>query len=256
MLTFKQHGVVSEAISKGLDRAEVAWLKVGNKFIKKAMAMDMIRVDEQIAPSIIPGHPWVTDGTPRVDEFIALVVDMRNSSDHLKTKLSSPKIEHGFQRIFYETSALLPAVSVVTSFEEGVVTEYLGDGALALFQIDKNDKEESIRRANRAAKHCIGEMRMLINTELDKRYKLPPINLGVGLALSNALVTLVGSADNLQPKAIGECVWQASKLSGGVNTILVSENMRMLWPQSKGGKLQFVKANMKGVDGYRISQGE
>lgn len=154
-LTFTQHQKITEAVSKGLDRAELAWAAVGNKFIKKAMAMDMVRADESVEPSRIPGHPWVTDGTPKVDEFIALVVDLRDSTKRLKTFESAPIIKNGFQRIYYETSALLPAISTVVAFENGVVTEYLGDGALALFQVNKDDKQESIRSASRAARNCI-----------------------------------------------------------------------------------------------------
>jgi len=37
------------------------------------------------------------------------------------------------QRIFYETSALLPAMAKLIFFENGSVTEYLGDGVLGLF---------------------------------------------------------------------------------------------------------------------------
>lgn len=253
-LSLEQRKEVSSKISNGLERAEKAWKSVGHEFVQKAHAMDAIRFDEQKAPSIIPGHPWVTDGTPKVDEFIALVVDMRNSSEHLKSNISSPIIKYGFQRIYYETSALLPAISAVTSFEDGVVTEYLGDGTLALFQVNAADIVETIRSASRVARHCIGEMRELLNAELYTRYKLPAINLGAGLAISKALVTLVGSDENPQPKAIGECVWEATKLSAGVNKIHISERMRHLWPSSKGGKLQFQKVLLRDVPGFRLRE--
>jgi class 3 adenylate cyclase len=254
-LTNEQRGKVSDAITAGLARAESAWLKVGDKFLKKAMAMDAFFAEAHVEPSKIPGYPWVTDETPKVDEFVALVVDMRDSTKRLKTNLSAPVIKNGFQRIYYETSALLPAISVVTSFENGVVTEYLGDGALVLFQVDKERKEETIKAASRAARNCVDEMRELINKQLDEKYKLPNISLGAGLSISNALITLVGAFDNMQPKAIGECVWEASKLSGGTNVVHVSEQLWQLWPTSKGGKMQFHKTAVRGVPGYRLHQG-
>lgn len=248
--------LVSVAISKGLDRAESHWGEVGQEMTKKAMAFDaaMVRADESVKPSQIPGHPLVSDGSPKVDEFIAMVVDMRKSSERLKTKVSSPVIKHGFQRVYFETSALLPAISVVTSLKNGVVTEYLGDGALALFQVDKDDREGAIREASRAARNCVGDMRDLINIELDKRYQLPPIDLGVGMSISKAMVTLVGALENQHPKAIGECVWEATKLSGETNVVMISETLRRQWPQSKGGKMQFMQRKVRGVDGYRLSQ--
>lgn len=255
-LTYKEKMLVTAAISMGLDRAEGHWDKVGQEMIKKAMAFEaaMIRADESVKPSQIPGHPMVSDGTPKVDEFIAMVVDMRKSSERLKTKVNSPVIKDGFQRVYFETSALLPAISVVTSLENGVVTEYLGDGALALFQVNKDDREETIREANRVARNCIEDMRNLINIELDNRYQLPSIDLGVGLSISKAMVTLVGALDNLHPKAIGECVWEATKLSGETNVVMVSSTLRKQWPQSKGGKMTFIHRTVRGVDGYRLSQ--
>ncbi len=255
-LTVEQQHKVSEAITLGLNRAEAAWSKVGNKFLKKAMAMDSLVTEAFAEPSKIPGHPWVTDDTPKVDKFIALVVDMRDSTKRLKTTLSAPTIKNGFQRIYYETSALLPAISIIVSFESGVVTEYLGDGALVLFQVDKENQEDTIKAASRAARSCVEEMRDLINQELYKRYKLPDICLGAGLSISDALVTLVGSLNNMQPKAIGECIWDASKLSDGRNAVHISENLKQLWPKSTGGKMQFHPIKSRGVvDGYRLHQG-
>jgi class 3 adenylate cyclase len=179
---------------------------------------------------------------------------MRSSSEHLKSRRISSEIEYGFQRIYYETSALLPAITVTTSFGAGAVTEYLGDGALVLFSVDETDRAESVRSAYRVANNCIHDMRTLINEQLRIRYNLPEIALGAGLALSKALVTLVGTGDNLQPKAIGECIWEATKLSGGMNHVHVSEQLMHLWPSSKGGKLQFHLGDFRGVKGYRVQQ--
>jgi class 3 adenylate cyclase len=249
-LTCEQRDLVSEAIVNGLNRAETAWVKVGRHFEKRAM--DAATFEEHAESSVIPGHKLVTSDSPKVDEFIALVVDMRDSTGHLKTNLSLPLINDGFQRIYYETSALLPAISVAVSFEKGVVTEYLGDGALILFQVDKDNKGECIKSASRAARACVSEVRELINVQLKKRYDLPILNLGAGLAISNALVTLVGSSNNWQPKAIGECIWEASKLSGGTNTVHISQSLKSFWPKSEGGKMRFCQAVIRGVDGYRL----
>ena len=240
------------AISSGLDRAERNWDQVSSEMVKKSMMIEIAQ-DSAVMPSQIPGHSLVSEH-PTIDEFIAMVVDMRKSSERLKTCVNSRNISDGFQRVYYETSALLPAISVVTSFHEGVVTEYLGDGALALFQVDKDDKDQTIRKAYRAATQCVQRMRELINSELHKRYNLPPIQLGVGMSISKAMVTLVGSEDNPHPKAIGECVWEATKLSGETNVIMISKNLYSQWPSSKNGKLGFsLRPGRGGINGYRIN---
>jgi len=250
--TNTQRNEVISAITEELNRAEKNWNEVGVQLIKSDSAMDTIMALESLTPSNIPGHPFVSDGKPKIDEFIALVVDMRNSTDHLNCLISNQIITDGFQRVYYETSALLPAVAVATSFENGVVTEYLGDGALVLFKVNTSDRDESVRSASRAAKNCIGEMRALINTELEKRYNLPAMNLGVGISIGKAMVTLVGSPGNRHPKAIGVCVWEASKLSGGNNTIHVPTHMKTSWPSSKGGKISFQRSAIRGQDAYRL----
>ncbi|MEI8209557.1 MAG: hypothetical protein WCG16_10160 [Methylococcales bacterium] len=248
MLTEEQKKEVKKAISNELKRADNDWAKVGKHFSKSFSLEESYTLDS--APSNIPMHPLVSINEPIVDEFIALVVDMRNSSEHLKTEINSNKIQHGFQRIFFETSALLPAISVVTSFENGQVTEYLGDGALVLFHVNPDNKNESIHHAWRAARNCVTDMIDLINNELYSRYSLPPIAIGAGLAMSKAVVTLVGSEGKYHPKAIGECVWEATKLSGGTNKVFISSNMKAQWPKSPGGKLTFSPTEMKGIKCY------
>lgn len=50
------------------------------------------------ADSNIPGYPVVLADRPQVDEFIALVVDMRGSTQRLKTPLKSVKVNE-LQRV-------------------------------------------------------------------------------------------------------------------------------------------------------------
>ncbi|WP_238212493.1 hypothetical protein [Caballeronia novacaledonica] len=255
MLTPDQEKLVSAAVERGLDRAEDTWKSVGREIVvaKSEAVYDHALESYRSKPSSIPGHPWVSGDRPTVDEFVALVVDMRNSSEHLKSRRVSAKIEFGFQRVYYETSALLPAMSLTSSFSQGVVTEYLGDGALILFRVDPDDKVETIRGAYRAAKNCVGQSRDIVNRHLRARFDLPDVHIGAGLAMSKALISLVGDDHDSQPKAIGECVWEATKLSGGTNTVHVSQALKGAWPSSKGGRLSFIKTTMKSVEGYRVA---
>lgn len=239
---------VRVAIEQGLDRAESNWGKVGH-LLKAEMVVEAHAMDR--TDSNIPGYPVVSADRPQVDEFIALVVDMRGSTKRLKTNIKSAKV-NGLQRVYYETSALLPAVAVTCGFQRGTVTEYLGDGGLVLFGVDKEDRKESVRLAYRAAKNCMGDMRALVNEAIAKRYNLPEISLGAGLAMSRAMVTLVGVPGNYQPKAIGSCVWDATKLSGGTNAVHVSPEIKGVWPTSEGGLMRFTRLDLKHVEGFKM----
>lgn len=59
---------------------------------------------------IMPGHPFIDGDLPAVDEFVALVVDMRKSSACLRSPEVSASISCGILRVYYETSALLGRV--------------------------------------------------------------------------------------------------------------------------------------------------
>lgn len=256
MLTSSEKDELRRIINSSLDKVEKQWQE-GGYLLKESneLGLESFKVNamDSAEPSKIPGHEIVRDDKTVIDEFIAFVADMRNSSTHLMCAIS-PKYADvsGLQRVYYETSALLPALAYVVNKEKGSVTEYLGDGLLALFRIDSDAKERAIYASHRAAKNAIGDAREIVNTILFQRYRLPPVDIGVGLAISKTLVTLVGLAPDKHPKAFGECVFRATKLSDGINEVICDENLKAIWPSSKTGKLRFLKRNAKKVDGYVI----
>lgn len=241
-------------VNNSLDRAEAIWNKVGNEIIAKFTFALSARA--KITPSQIPGHPFVDSDKPEVDEFIALVIDMRKSSDHLMCAVSEKKAKVSqLQRVFYEVSALLPAMAKVIYDKNGRVTEYLGDGLLSIFKVDNNKKEASIYLSYDVAVKCIESVEKIINPILAERYFLPPIAIGCGLAKSKAVVTTIGLYDEyIQPKVFGECVFYATKLSGGNNEILINESLKQAWPTTKDGKLLFTKKKLKDVEGYLVQR--
>jgi class 3 adenylate cyclase len=248
-----QKAQVSAAVKDGLDRAVSNWSKVGHLLKKVEASLEEHRdyVFDSVE-SLIPGYPVIADSAPEVDEFVALVVDMRNSTSRLKTILKLPEIGDGFQRVYYETSALLPAIAQTAAFEAGSVTEYLGDGALILFAVDKSDRGASIKAAYRAARDCVTTSRSIVNEQLRERFHLPDLNVGAGLSMSKALVALVGLPGNRHPKAIGECVWEASKLCYGTNTVHVSKDLHSAWPTGKSGTVRFTELRDGKCDGFRV----
>lgn len=100
---------------------------------------------------------------------------------------------------------------------------------------------------------CIDATTDIINAALCDRYRLPALCIGVGLAWSKAVLTMVGAKRDSHPKLIGECVYRASKLSKGTNQVIIDEHLRLAWPKSDGGRIGFRKKSFAGFDGYVLS---
>ena len=230
---------VRKEIIESLERAEAIWNKVepllecygeGGELRKAVTDSDVI--------SNIPGHKIVNSIRPEVDNFIALVLDIRDSTKHLIQAIGGNAKVSQLQRVFYETTAVNTIGSIIIKEQGGQITEFLGDGFLALFKVSEEDKEK-VYKSYRAAKECIITVEHIVNPILSERYSLPPISIGIGMAYSQAIVTVVGDGDNLHPKALGECVFRASKISDGDNEIRIDNRLEKLWPSSKDGKLSF-----------------
>jgi len=251
-----QRTIIANLVDSSLNQAEHHWSNGGYKLIAESRvgteAFNKSAMDS--APSQIPGHEIVMEGETIVDDFIAIVADMRNSTDHMLTASNSIKLE-GIQRVFYETAALLPALEKTINIYKGGVTEYLGDGVLGFFKKEEEKPNQYIYDAHNAAKDCLNNTLGIVNSALAIRYELPPLKIGIGLALSKALVSLSGIEGARHAKAYGECVFRATKLSGGNNVILIDSNLRTAWPSSQGGRLSFVLSDIGrgGVQGYRIN---
>ena len=173
MLNERQKAEVRAAINDSLSRAERHWKRGGNELVEKsglAKAHSVVILEEK-EPSRIPGHEMVQDDETVIDEFIAFVADMRDSSRHLMCEISQKNaLASGLERVFYETSALLPALALAVQYEDGNITEYLGDGALALFKVNPEKADDAIYAAHRAAKNSIGDIRNIVNDILNERY--------------------------------------------------------------------------------------
>ncbi len=252
-LTENQILEITSVVRSSLDRAERIWRQHGSDLIKSEESIHVRADAMDSAPvaSRIPDHRLLGPET-EIGNFIALVADMRESSRHLQCAISHPAKVQLLQRVYYETSALLPALQATIAYQDGSVTEYLGDGVLALFKVADDRRHEMIRKSYRAAKNCVGNTRAVVNDELRRRYCLPEVDLGVGLAYSSALVGLVGLPDDWHPKVIGSCVYHATKLAGGSNEVCVDEKIYREWPTSDGGKLRFMAKTIKQVKGYVV----
>lgn len=235
---------IIEEVNTALDGAEKTWNRVAPEFINESL-IKASRSD-RLTPSKIPGFPFIDGGKPQVGEFIAFVLDIRNSTNHLIQAISAKSCKASqLERVLYEITAINTAGALVINYYNGGITEFLGDGFLALFKVTES---RDVHPAHNAAKYFLHTVLPELNNIINIRYNLPKLQIGIGLAYSKAIVTVVGHENNIHPKAIGECVYRASKLSSGVNKILIDDRLENLWPTSKGGKLQFFKINNKNID--------
>jgi class 3 adenylate cyclase len=253
MLSDKQRNEVASLVGNALDKAERLWNKHGMSLDKAIRADSAGVTKEEVVLSRIPGYTTVESGKEEVKTFIALVGDIRESSKHLQHRIASARVTE-LERVFYETHALLPALEKTIQYEGGGVTEYLGDGILALFEVSESERESAVRAAYNAAEDCMGDTREIVNKALGQRYELPPLNLGIGMAMSPAIVTLVGIEGNSHAKVIGKCVWYATKLAYGHNEIIVDDFIEAGFPTSKTGRLRFRrKKGRRGVEGFLVT---
>lgn len=235
-----------------LDAAEENWRAKGYALLAKAQ--ESIKLATRMATDI-PGFPEIDPNDPQVAEFIAVAIDMRDSTKHLMMIVNGPRVTQ-LQRIYYETSALLPCLARVVQYHHGAVTEYLGDGVLAFFLVPAADdrKADAIYSAYNAAKDSIAAVDRVVNQVIGQRYALPALEVGVGMALSKALITAIGLPGREHAKAFGECVFYATKLAKRRNAILCDSALYHRWPTAKGGSLQFTEDTISGQKGYRVHE--
>lgn len=243
---------IEAIVTDSLDRAEAVYDKVGIE-LEEALFSKTANV---VVPTHIRGYPEIHKDKPCVGEFIALCLDMRDSSKHLNMACAEAKVEM-LQRIFYEIAALLPASTKIVAHYNGGVTEYLGDGLLGFFPFSDPPAKKTFYDAYNASIQCVTAVQEIINPELKRRYKLPPIKIGIGLARSRAVITVSGEANFVKPIAFGKCVFDASKLSKkSENRVVINEALKITWPKEEGGKLRFQEKNWDGVKGYLLYEEE
>lgn len=233
-----------------LNKAESVWNQVSQEFFEKARNFSAL--NESI-PTLIPGFPFIKSGEPKVGQFIALVLDVRSSTKHLTEAISARTAKASqLERVLYEMTAINTAGSIIIEDYKGGITEFLGDGFLSLFQAEE---KKNVYGAYNAAKKCLRVLDDVVNPVLNERYSLPPLRIGIGMAYSKAIVTVVGTENNLHPKAIGECVYRASKLSGGTNEVYVDDALKFFWPKDDDGTLKFFSVSLPGAlkfKGYKV----
>lgn len=224
-----------------LEKAENIWNDVKDEFLEKGVR-NFTELNESFTPSDIPGFPLLKNGEGKVGKFIAMVLDIRNSSNHLLQAIRNNTGVSQLERVFYETTAINTIGLIMVNKNSGAITEFLGDGFLAIFPAEERT---DVHKPKKAAEECLRIIKEIINPLIKEKYDLPELSVGIGLAYSKAIVTVIGFGKDLFPKAIGECIYRASKLSTEKNEILYDSAIKNFWPSSKGGAISFSEKNHK-----------
>lgn len=238
---------IKEILIAELKKAENIWNDVKDDILEKG-TKTFSALNESYIPSTIPGFPLLKNGEGKVGQFIALVLDTRESSKHLLQAISNKTGVSQLQRVLYENTAINTVGLILVNQNQGSITEFLGDGFLSIFSAMENS---SVYKPKKVADEFLRLLETMINPILKERYDLPELKVGIGIAYSKAIVTVIGFDDDLFPKAIGECVYRASKLSIGLNEILYDDSIKRFWPSSKGGNLSFQEKKHKNSDGVK-----
>ena len=109
--------------------------------------------------------------------------------------------------------AIVPAITAA----DGVVDKYLGDGLLALFEHE--DEQKSAASALQAAK-AIGEALEQFNLSLEAEGEAH-VRIGIGLHLGDLVLGEIGTAGNSPRTIIGETVNAASRLEAMTKELAV-----------------------------------
>lgn len=164
-------------------------------------------------------------------EFVVMMTDIRSSTDIINA-------ENGLINMFKIFYAYSAVVANIVDKNQGTSTEFLGDGVLNLFDIENNNRDGAFRHAIQASRDILFARQHILNP-LFSSLGLPNINIGIGIDHGITIVTRFGHKTDNDLKAFGKCVWNVSKLSKGVNTILSSPSAQMNWPKSPNGTLRF-----------------
>ena len=243
LLSDSEFQEISDAIDDEIQYIQKYWEELNfddNEDIQH-LAMMLKEAFRPSVPSRIPGHKVVSPMRPQVCSMIALVTDMRNSTEHLLNdykQFSGPGKR--LFRVHVETGALIAATATLVQLRGGDTPEFLGDGCLSFFDYDIQNQSQRVKQAYSCGLAVVDAVRTLVNPKLSL-IGIPNIEIGVGIAASKSIITVVGVQGNYLPKVIGECVYRASKCSRGINAVAMDISAKGIYPKSKGGKRKFAK---------------
>jgi len=199
-----------------------------NEKLKKAFSNQFVNEEAEL-----PGYEnrTIKFGKFENREFVIMMIDIRKSTDII----NSP---NGFVHMFLIFYIYAGITAKIVDFHNGNSTEFLGDGVLNIFDTKTDGLQSALRRSMEASWDILEARETILNPFFEEN-GLPIINMGIGIDHGITIVTQFGYRGDTDLKAFGKCVYNASKLSKGMNEIFVSENSQSKWPQGVGGLLRF-----------------
>lgn len=202
----------------------------------------------QIVSDNIPGYSAdrLEFGSYDKDNFAVLFIDMRNSTNRAKTI--------GPEKTFISMHAFIAGMLEVIKNRHGVVIDIMGDGLMVFFGGKNSElsKCQAVQNAGMCGREMLEVINTIINPILEKD-NIWKITCGVGIDYGDVIVTKIGINDIYDVKALGDCINKASKYSDiASNEVLVSKQVRKLWPSSKGGLIRFKIKD----DGFILTEGD
>jgi hypothetical protein len=164
-------------------------------------------------------------------EFIVVITDIRESTK----KINEPNGELYMFIVSYIYSGI---IANIVNYHNGTSTEFTGDGAVNLFEVNNEDRKQILQNAMIASQEIL-DTRIKILNPFFRQYGLPIVNIGIGISHGMTRVTRFGYGKDTDLKAFGGCVHNAAKLNYGMNDIRISKASQDIYPKRQGGRLIF-----------------
>ena len=199
------------------------------EFLKKASGIRQINEEAEI-----PGfeNKNIKFGKFENREFVVMMTDIRKSTNII----NSPNGLVNMFLIFYVYAGIV--AKIVDSFV-GTSTEFLGDGVLNLFDTKDDGLDKALMNSASASWEILATRELILNPFF-RNNNLPTIDLGIGIDFGQTIVTKFGYKNDMDLKAFGKCVYNASKFCKGFNEIKTSVEASQVWPTSETGRLGFI----------------
>ena len=157
-------------------------------------------------------------GQGREQEIAVLFADLRNFTTLAERKLP-------YDVVFF-LNRYFEAVATAIKSAGGVANQFTGDGVMALFGID-TDERDGARRAIAAAQAMAERVDALSRDLADEL--ATPLRIGIGIHAGSAVVGRMGYEDNTYLTAVGDTVHVAARLEQLTKeyraTLVVSERV-------------------------------
>ncbi len=178
---------------------------------------------------------------------VMLCVDIRGSTNR--------EIEIGPRQTYLTVHTYLPTMIHLVSNWDGHVTGLRGDGLIAAIglHINETDLRDEIvsEQATKAVSNAVNcgkamlESIEIINSVLNDRGVKGGLQVGVGIDVSDIVVTRIGLLSDTELTAYGPSVSKCCKFSGERNQICMSFAARDMYPKAKGGRTSFRASKYK-----------